>query len=68
MVNENRKKIKGKANKSDFLDMRMSHRIKLKEKETQSSRARHFCDLCDSSFTREVLLKRHKVKNHKVIE
>ena len=66
MVNENRKKIKGKANKSDFLDMRMSHRIKLKNKETQSSRARHFCDLCQSSFTREVLLKRHKIKNHNI--
>ena len=66
MVNENRKKIKGKANKSDFLDMRISHRVKLKKKETQSNRARHFCDLCSSSFTREVRLKKHKAKNHKV--
>ena len=66
MVDANRQKIKAGSNRSDFLSMRISHRAELKKKETQSSRARHFCDLCNSSFTRAVRLKKHKVRNHKV--
>ena len=66
MVDHNRKKIRTGANRSDFLEMRIEHRARVKQKETQSNRARHFCDLCNSSFTREVRLKKHKKRNHKV--
>ena len=64
LVNENRKKFNSQTTKADFLKMILHS--KRKDHQQNLQRHKYFCDQCDSSFSREILLHLHKSKNHTI--
>ena len=66
MVNENRNEISISTTKADFLRMIPKKLTSPKAMNLAEKRAKYFCDICDSKFSRENRLILHKVRNHQI--